>query len=96
MRRAPSKCSKDGVLIGIPPNLWYMRDTDGDLKADTREKVNDTYGRGGNIEHDANSLLWAMDNIMYSSEHTWDLEVEERQVRIAADDQQGPVADHAG
>ncbi len=50
-----------------------MRDTDGDLKADTREKVNDTYGRGGNIEHDANSLLWAMDNIMYSSEHTWDL-----------------------
>jgi mono/diheme cytochrome c family protein/glucose/arabinose dehydrogenase len=67
------KVLKDGVLIGIPPLLWYMRDTDGDLKADIREKVNDTYGRGRNIEHDANSLLWAMDNIMYSSEHTWDL-----------------------
>ena len=67
------KVLKDGVLIGIPPSLWLMRDTDGDLKADTREKVNDTYGRGSNIEHDANSLLWAMDNIIYSSEHTWDL-----------------------
>ncbi len=67
------KVLKDGVLLGIPPSLWYMRDTDGDLKADIREKVNDTYGRGRNIEHDANSLLWAMDNIMYSSEHTWDL-----------------------
>jgi mono/diheme cytochrome c family protein len=62
-----------GVLIGDPPNLWFMRDTDGDLKADTKERVVDTYGRGGNVEHDANSLMWAMDNIMYSSEHTWDL-----------------------
>ena len=62
-----------GVLIGDPPNLWLLRDTDGDLKADTREKVVDTYGRGGNVEHDANSLFWAMDNVMYSSEHTFDL-----------------------
>src|SRR5262245_56901585 len=67
------KVLADGVLIGDPPNLWFMRDTNGDLKADTKQKVVDTYGRGGNVEHDANSLMWAMDNIMYSSEHTWDL-----------------------
>jgi hypothetical protein len=63
-----------GVLIGEPPNLWLMKDTNGDLVADTKEKVVDTYGRAnGGIEHNANSLYWAIDNTMYSSEHTWDL-----------------------
>ena len=59
-----------GVLIGEPPHLWLARDTNGDLKADTRELVVDTYGQElGNIEHNANSLTWAMDNWMYTSEH---------------------------
>ena len=34
-----------GVLVGEPPNLWLMTDTDGDFKADTKELVNGTYGR---------------------------------------------------
>ncbi len=34
------------VLVGEPPNLWLMKDTDGDLKADTRDLVSDNYGRG--------------------------------------------------
>lgn len=67
------KVLADGVLIGEPPNLWFMRDTNGDLKADTKEKLDHNYGRGANVEHDANSLMWAMDNVLYSSEHTWDL-----------------------
>ena len=59
-----------GVLIGEPPNLWLARDTNGDLKADTKDLVTDTYGRAdGNIEHNANSLFWAMDNWIYTSEH---------------------------
>ncbi len=59
-----------GVLIGEPPNLWLARDTNGDLKADTKDLVTNTYGRAdGNIEHNANSLLWAMDNWIYTSEH---------------------------
>ena len=63
-----------GVLIGEPPNLWLMKDTDGDLKADTKDVVVNTYGNpNGGIEHNANSLFWAMDNVMYSSEHVWDL-----------------------
>ena len=63
-----------GVLIGEPPNLWLMKDTDGDLKADTKEAVVNTYGNpNGGIEHNANSLFWAIDNVMYSSEHVWDL-----------------------
>ena len=59
-----------GVLIGEPPHLWLARDTNGDLKADTKELVVDTYGQAlGNIEHNANSLTWALDNWMYTSEH---------------------------
>ena len=34
-----------GVLVGEPPNLWLMRDTNGDLSADTKELVTDEYGR---------------------------------------------------
>ena len=46
-----------GVLVGEPPNLWLMKDTNGDLKADTKELVTDKYGsRDANVEHNANSL----------------------------------------
>ena len=68
------KVLEHGVLVGEPPNLWLLKDTDGDLKADTKELIVNTYGNAnGGIEHNANSVFWAMDNTMYSSEHTWDL-----------------------
>jgi mono/diheme cytochrome c family protein len=58
-----------GVLVGEPPTLWLARDTDGDLKADTKEPVTDKYGTlMANVEHNANSLLWGMDNWMHTSE----------------------------
>jgi mono/diheme cytochrome c family protein len=58
-----------GVLVAEPPNLWFARDTDGDLRADTKELVTNTYGRrDANVEHNANSLLWALDNWMHTSE----------------------------
>ncbi|MEN3339505.1 MAG: hypothetical protein V7647_3181, partial [Acidobacteriota bacterium] len=68
------KVTDHGVLVGEPPNLWLMKDTDGDLKADTKELVSNTYGRGeASIEHNANSLLWGVDNTIYTSEHDWHL-----------------------
>jgi len=68
------KVLEHGVLVGDPPNLWLMKDTDRDLKADTKELVVNTFGNpNGGIEHNANSLFWAIDNVMYSSEHVWDL-----------------------
>lgn len=58
-----------GVLVGEPPNLWLMKDTNGDVKADTKDLVTDQFGRrDANVEHNANSLLWALDNWMYTSE----------------------------
>ena len=66
------KVTDHGVLVGEPPNLWLMKDTDGDLKADTKELVSNTYGRGeASIEHNANSLFWGLDNTIYTSEHDW-------------------------
>ena len=58
-----------GVLVGEPPNLWLMRDTDGDLRMDAKELVSDRYGRReANVEHNANSLFWALDNWIHTSE----------------------------
>ncbi len=64
------KVLEHGVLIAEPPNLWLARDTNGDLVSDTRELVVNTYGTElANVEHNANSLTWALDNWMYTSEH---------------------------
>ena len=58
-----------GVLVAEPPNLWLMRDTTGDLKADAKDLVTDRYGRReANVEHNANGLLWALDNWIHTSE----------------------------
>jgi mono/diheme cytochrome c family protein len=66
-----------GVLVGEPPDLWLARDTNGDFKADTRLKVTDKYGRrDANVEHNANSLFWALDNWMYTSEVDIDLRMQ--------------------
>jgi mono/diheme cytochrome c family protein/glucose/arabinose dehydrogenase len=63
------KVLDDGVLVGEPPHLWFMRDTNHDLKADTKTLVTDDYGRlDANVEHNANTLLWALDNWIYTSE----------------------------
>ena len=89
-----------GVLVGEPPNLWLMRDTDGDFKADTKELVNGTYGRGeAGIEHNANSLYWALDNVIYTSEHDWHLRLRKGAFEIVptlSRGQWGATQDDAG
>jgi mono/diheme cytochrome c family protein/glucose/arabinose dehydrogenase len=72
------KTLADGVLVGEPPHLWWMRDTNGDLKMDEKRLVSDTFGRlERNPEHNANSLIWGLDNWLYTSEHDWHLRFED-------------------
>jgi mono/diheme cytochrome c family protein len=64
------KVLQHGVLVGEPPNLWLARDTNGDLKADTKELVASNYGQAmANVEHNANGLMWGLDNWIHTSEH---------------------------
>ena len=75
-----------GVLVAEPPNLWFARDTNGDLKADSKELVTDQYGRrDANVEHNANTLLWALDNWMHTSETDIYLRSAEWRVRRSQD-----------
>lgn len=60
----------DGLLVAEPPKLWFMRDTDRDGKADAKTEIATDYGNTNNPEHNANGLLWAMDNWIYSANYT--------------------------
>jgi len=98
--RALKVLDNNTVLVGEPPNLWMMKDTDGDLKADTKDLVSDTYGRpAASIEHNANSLFWAMDNVMYTSEGDFHLRLKNGKVEMIptlARGQWGATQDDAG
>jgi mono/diheme cytochrome c family protein/glucose/arabinose dehydrogenase len=60
----------DGLLVAEPPNLWFLRDTNGDGVADEKRSVASDYGDIKNPEHTANGLMWAMDNWIYSANFT--------------------------
>ena len=62
------KVLDQGVLVGEPPNIWLMRDTDGDLRSDRKDLVTAGYGRREtNVEVNANALLWGLDNRIHMS-----------------------------
>jgi hypothetical protein len=52
-------------LIAEPPNLWYY-EIAGD-KPVKKILVDDKYAEGGNVQHQANGLLRAMDNWIYNA-----------------------------
>jgi mono/diheme cytochrome c family protein len=64
-------CVNGGLLVSEPPNLWFMKDTDGDGVADLKESVDASYGvAGGQPEHMANSPTWMLDNWIYSANNS--------------------------
>ncbi len=60
----------DGLLVGEPPKLWFYRDKDGDGLAEDRTEIAGDFGNRTNPEHNANGLMWAMDNWIYSANWT--------------------------
>lgn len=60
----------DGVLIAEPPHLWFMRDTNKDGVADEKTEIATDYGNTSNPEHNANGLVWMLDNWIYSANYT--------------------------
>lgn len=59
---------KGGVLVAVPPNLFFCKDTDGDGKADVKETIADDYGKtDGRVEQLPNTPIWGMDNAVWSA-----------------------------
>ncbi|HEU4720595.1 MAG TPA: PVC-type heme-binding CxxCH protein [Gemmatimonadaceae bacterium] len=64
------KVLSQGVLVAEVPHLWLVRDTNGDGRADTKELVRDDYGtKQSNPEHNANGLLWGIDNWIHNANY---------------------------
>ncbi|GEO06729.1 hypothetical protein AAE02nite_43930 [Adhaeribacter aerolatus] len=72
---------EDGILVAEPPRLWYYK-----IKNDKpvqKVLVDAAYAEGGNVEHQPNGLLRAMDNWIYNAKSAkryrkrgdqWDIE----------------------
>jgi glucose/arabinose dehydrogenase len=57
-----------GVLVAEPPNVWLMRDTNGDLRAEDKQLVTNAFGRfDADPQNNANGFYWAIDNRLYSA-----------------------------
>lgn len=60
----------DGVMAIFPPEIVYLRDTDGDGVADKRQRVDTGITAGlNNPEHAANGLTLGIDNWVYLANH---------------------------
>ncbi|MFT4566151.1 MAG: putative membrane-bound dehydrogenase-like protein [Saprospiraceae bacterium] len=55
---------KQGILIAAPPYLLYLKDTDGDHKADKRDTIMSGFSTG-NLQHNFNGLTYGIDNWIY-------------------------------
>ena len=69
---------RGGALVAEPPNLWFCRGTNNELKCDEKTLIANDYateddpkrGARANPEHASNGLLRALDNWIYSANHT--------------------------
>jgi mono/diheme cytochrome c family protein len=50
--------------------VWFCKDTNGDGKADIKEKAIENYGDRKDPEKTSNGLTWMLDNWIYSANHT--------------------------
>ncbi len=57
---------KDGVFVAAPPDIWYLRDTDGDFVADERRKVYTGFGTQ-NQQGMLNNLVMGLDHKIYGA-----------------------------
>ncbi len=55
-------CWDGGVFVGVVPDVWYFKDTDGDGRADVKRKVLTGFDRDKAGEAMLNSFRWGPDN----------------------------------
>ena len=59
-------CWQGGVFVAAAPDIWYLKDTTGDNRADVRRKVYTGFGTG-NQQAMLNNLTWGLDHKIYGS-----------------------------
>lgn len=57
---------KGGVFVAATPDIWYLKDTDGDHRADVRQKVFTGF-RKFNVQAVMNNLVWSLDHSIYGA-----------------------------
>jgi hypothetical protein len=57
---------KGGVFVAAPPDIWYLKDADGDGVADVRRKVYTGFGTD-NQQAMLNNLAWGLDHRIYGA-----------------------------
>ncbi|MFN0196243.1 MAG: PVC-type heme-binding CxxCH protein [Planctomycetaceae bacterium] len=57
---------KGGVFVAASPDIWYLKDTDGDFKADVRRKIFTGFGTQ-NQQGMLNNLVYGLDHQVYGS-----------------------------
>jgi putative membrane-bound dehydrogenase-like protein len=63
-------CYGGGVFVGATPDILYLKDTDGDGKADVREVVFTGFAEGVtriNVQEMLNSFIWGLDNQIHGA-----------------------------
>ena len=63
-------CYDGGVFIGVTPDLWFMKDTDGDGVADLKKIVYTGFGTDRerlNVQAMFNSFRWGLDNRIHGA-----------------------------
>jgi putative membrane-bound dehydrogenase-like protein len=59
-------CFDGGVFVGAAPDIYYLKDTDGDLVADERRLVFTGFSRG-NVQGMLNSFHWGLDGRIHGT-----------------------------
>jgi putative membrane-bound dehydrogenase-like protein len=62
-------CWKGGVYVAAAPDIWYLKDEDGDHRADVRTKIYTGFG-DRNQQGGVNNLNWHIDHTIYGSAST--------------------------
>ena len=62
-------CANDGIFVAAAPDIFFLKDTDGDMQADVNELVFTGFERS-NVQGLINSFHWGPDNRIYGSAST--------------------------
>lgn len=59
-------CYDGGVFVGAAPHIYYLKDTNGNKKADVRKIAYTGFGRG-NVQGLLNTFKWGLDNRIHGA-----------------------------